>query len=194
MASLVTTNKNKIMGVAQSGMMIALMIVVQLLAFVVPKSIPLVSQIFTGSLVNFVLIIGAATVGFTGTVSAAILSPVLAFAFGQMLFPQLIPVIAIGNSVIVAVTWFFFRHDNLSKKSNIRIDLLGIVAGAVAKTAFLWAVISWIILPSFFAGKVQIAQKLGFMFSWPQFITAIIGGVIALLILPVIQTYRKNRE
>jgi hypothetical protein len=189
-----TNNKKVIVRVAEAGLLIALLVVVQLLTFVVPKSVPLVSQLFTGSLVNLVLIVGAATVGFSGTALAAILSPVLAFAFGQLLFPQMIPVVAIGNLVIVAVVWAFFRNDvKLSKTTRLGIDIAGIVVGAAAKTAFLWAATLWLIIPMFFSANATVSNKLSISFSWLQLITALIGGILAMLVLPALRKYRSHR-
>lgn len=175
-------------------LLIALLVVVQLLTFVIPKSIPMVSQLFTGSLVNLVLIVGAGSVGFSGTAVAAVLSPVLAFAFGQMPFPMMVPVAALGNLVIVAVTWAFLKNDGrFSKGAGIGLDMAGIVVGAAAKTVFLWLTTSWIIVPLLFAINTVTAKKLVMMFSWPQLLTAIIGGVLALLMLPAIRSYRSHR-
>lgn len=190
-----TNNKKAIVWVAQAGLLIALLVVVQLLTFVVPKSIPLVSQLFTGSLVNLVLIVGAGSVGFSGTAIAAILSPVLALLFGQMSFPQMVPVVAIGNLVIVAVTWAFFKNSaKMSGGAKFGFNIAGIAIGAIVKTAVLWAATSWLIIPVFFAGNAKVGKNLSLMFSWPQLVTAIIGGVIALLILPRIRTSRSNNN
>lgn len=189
-----TNNRKTVTWVAEAGLLLALLVVVQLLSYAVPKSVPLVSQLLTGSLVNLVLIVGAGSVGFSGTAIAAILSPVLALLFGQMVFPQMVPVVAIGNLVIVAVVWAFFRSDGkLSKGSVFGFHIAGIAIGAVAKTVFLWAATSLLIVPIFFAGKAAIGQKLGMMFSWPQLVTAIIGGILALLVLSPIRTYRSHR-
>jgi ABC-type transport system involved in cytochrome bd biosynthesis fused ATPase/permease subunit len=57
---------------------------------------------------------------------------------------------------------------------------------------FLWGMTVRLILPMFFAGKTKVAEKLSMMFSWPQAITAVVGGILALLVLPAIRTYRKK--
>lgn len=181
---------SQVVWIAEAGLLIALLVVVQLLTFAIPKGVPIVSQLFTGSLVNLVLIVGAGSVGFSGTAIAAVLSPVLAYAFGQMVFPQMIPVVALGNLIIVAVTWAFFGRAS----RNPGTDILGIVLGAVLKTAFLWAATAWIMAPIFFAAKAAVGQKLVLMFSWPQMVTALIGGGLALLVLPAIRAYRGHRN
>lgn len=186
-------SKKAIMWVAQAGLLIALLVVVQLLTFAIPKSVPLVSQLFTGSLVNLVLIVGAGSAGFSATAIAAILSPVLALLFGQMSFPQMVPVVAIGNLVIVAITWAFFNKSaKMSGGAKVGLNIAGIIVGAIVKTAVVWATTLWLIIPAFFAGNAKVSKTLGLMFSWPQLVTALIGGAIALLILPRLKTSRKN--
>lgn len=186
-------NQKATVWVAEAALLLALLVVVQLLTFAVPKSAPLIGQLFTGSLVNMVLIVGVASVGYSGTAVAAVASPLLAYAFGQMAFPQMIPVVAIGNLVIITVLWAFLRPADSEGTPGIGRSVAGIAVGAVAKTAFLWTATVWMIVPMFFGGKKPVAQKLAMMFSWPQMITAVIGGVLALLILPAIRTYRKRR-
>ena len=187
-------NSKAAVWVAEAALLLALLAVVQLLTFAIPKSVPIVSQLFTGSLVNMVLIVGAGTVGLSGTAVAAIASPLLAYAFGQMTFPQMIPVVAVGNLILVIALWFFLRPVAGPWASGTGRGILGIIVGAAAKTAFLWGATVWVILPMFFAGKASAAKKLSMMFSWPQAVTAVIGGILALLVLPAIRTYRKKRK
>jgi hypothetical protein len=185
-----TNNEKRIQWVVQAAMLIALLVVVQLLTFAVPKSVPLVGQLFTGTLVNLVLIVGAGAVGFSGAAVAAVLSPVLAFLFGQMLFPQMIPVVAIGNLVIVVVTWAFFAAVRKNGKSPLNVA--GIAVGAVAKTAVLWAAASLFIVPLFFSANPKVGKNISLMFSWPQLITAVIGGLVALAVIPPVRTALKK--
>lgn len=186
-------NRKAVTWVTESALLLALLVVVQLLTFAVPKSLPLVGQLFTGSLVNLVLIVGAGSVGFSGAAVAGVASPLLAYAFGQMVFPQMIAVVAIGNIVIVAVLWAFLRSTDSDRPVVSGRSVLGIVIGAVAKTAFLWAATVLLIIPWFFKGS-KLAAKLALMFSWPQTITAVIGGALALLVLPAVRTFRGNRR
>lgn len=178
--------------VAETALLLALLIVVQLLTFIVPKGFPLVSQFCTGTLVNLVLIVGAGSIGLSGTAVAAVASPLLAYAFGQMTFPQMLPVVAVGNLIIVVATWFFFRPSADAEAPSLCRSVLGVVVGAAVKSVFLWGMTVWFILPMFFAGKAKVAEKLSMMFSWPQAVTAVAGGILALLVLPAIRTYRKK--
>lgn len=187
-------NKKVTVWVAETALLLALLVVVQLLTFTIPKGLPLVSQFFTGTLVNMVLIVGTGSVGLSGTAVAAVASPLLAYAFGQMTFPQMLPVVAVGNLIIVVILWLFFRPSADAEAPGLCRSVLGIVVGAAVKSIFLWGMTVWLILPMFFAGKTKVAEKLSMMFSWPQAITAVVGGILALLVLPAIRTYRKRHN
>ena len=186
-------NQKAISWVAESALLLALLVVVQLLTFAVPKSVPLIGQLFTGSLVNLVLIVGVGSVGFSGTAVAAVASPLFAYAFGQMPFPQMILIVALGNLVIVAVLGAFFRRSDSGKAPSPAWNAAGVIVGAAAKTAFLWIATVWLMIPVFFGRNSAVASKLALMFSWPQAVTAVIGGALALLILPTIRAYRSRR-
>lgn len=173
-------NYKKLLWVAQAALLLALLVVVQLITKIIPASVPIVSQLITGSLVNLILVVGAGAVGFSATAVAAVLSPVLAFAFGQMSIPPMVPVVALGNLVIVAITWAFFKKDGRGMQT------LGIIVGAVAKCAFLWAAAALIVIPLFFKAS-KLAAKITLLFSWPQLVTALIGGFLALLVLPAVR-------
>jgi hypothetical protein len=180
-------NFKRIMWVVKAALLLALVVVAQTLSKVIPTAaLPLISQLVTGSLVNLVLIVGAGSVGFSGTAVAAVLSPVLAYSMGQMIFPQMIPVIAVGNLIIVAVTWAFFH---MHKK--LPFEIAGIIIGAAAKCAFLWIATAALMVPIFYSGS-KVASKLSLMFSWPQGLTALIGGILALLVLPAVRAYQKR--
>jgi hypothetical protein len=188
-------NSKSILVICEAGLLIALLVVVQLLTFAVPKAVPIVGQLFTGTLVNLVLIMGAGSTGFFVTAAAAILSPVIALLFGQMNFPQMIPIVAAGNLVIVAVTWLFFRKDSkFSKSKAFLFDIGGIVLGAALKTLVLWGTSALIAVPLFFAQNAAVGKKIILMFSWPQFITALIGGIIAVLIVPRLRRAVSSKQ
>jgi nitrate/nitrite transporter NarK len=127
-------NKKVTVWVAETALLLALLVVVQLLTFTIPKGFPLVSQFFTGTLVNMALIVGTGSVGLSGTAVAAVISPLLAYAFGQMIFPQMIPVVAVGNLIIVVVLWLFFHPSADAEAPGLCRSVLGIVVGAAVKT------------------------------------------------------------
>ena len=94
------------------------------------------------------------------------------------------PVIACGNAVL-AVVFGLLR----SREWNFARWAAAAVVAAAIKCAFLW-----ICVPAVLGLLSGVAEKqvaaLSVMFSWPQGLTALIGGALALVILPRL---RKSR-
>ncbi|HAH75691.1 Protein of unknown function [Kandleria vitulina] len=156
-----------------TGVLLAVCIVFQLFKGISP--------FISGPVVNAVIIIATAAVGLWSGTAIALISPIVAYFLGATPILQVIPLMI---PVIMAGNWIMAGATVLYKKNNE--DLRGIatlVVGAVLKAAFLWFMVSFIMLPTF--GKniptpQQIAMKT--MFSTVQLITALIGIVIALLL------------
>ena len=156
-----------------TGVLLAICIVFQLFKGISP--------FISGPVVNAVIIIATAAVGLWSGTVIALISPIVAYFLGATPILQVIPLMI---PVIMAGNWIMAGATELYKKNNE--DLRGIatlVVGAVLKAAFLWFMVSFIMLPAF--GKniptpQQIAMKT--MFSTVQLITALIGIVIALLL------------
>jgi hypothetical protein len=189
----------KVLWITQTAMLIALVVLAQLLSKVIPPVVvgPFkLSQIVTGSLVNLVLIIGAFLPGMASAGTAALISPILAAFFGIIPgnLPQMVPVVMAGNLVIVFIIWLCYRASNgLGKRSATVLNIAGIVAGALLKALAMWAATEKIIVP-----VLHIAPKLEKILvatvSLPQFVTALIGGAIALLIMPAMKGFTKHRR
>lgn len=160
--------KSSIRFIARTAILLALTIVFQTMG----RAIPLgqFNQFITGSLVNACLLIAAATTGIWGGTAVALLAPFGAILTGATMPLPFAPIVAVGNFILVLMFVL------LRKK-----PVLGIGAGAVLKFGFLFAgvnlFVKWAGMP---------AQKAGVMvatFSWPQLVTAAIGGVLALLVM-----------
>lgn len=135
------------------------------------------SQFITGPLVNAVLIIAALYAGVWSGIAVAALSPLFALIINpspiMLLVPQMAVVIAAGNIVIVLGA-YLFKNRNL---------IVGLVLGSAAKTAVLWAGISFVVIPVFGAAlKAPQKAALTAMFSYNQLITALIGSAVAYLV------------
>lgn len=188
----------KIKWMVRTAFFIALVILVQLLSNMLPIAQLMLgpvklSQLVTGSLVNLVLIVAAALLGIGSGVTVGILSALLASLFGiQLPLPQMLPLVAIGNATIVAVAWAFFHMGKkIGGKTRLFVESGGILLAAAAKCAVLWAGVHFIIVPLVQpAGKL--AAVLTLNFSWPQLITGIIGGAVALALLPVLRKATEN--
>ena len=173
----------KIRWITETAVMLALLIVLQALT----KSM---GQLVTGSFVNAVLAITVLVAGLGSGVTIALISPVLAYLLG--IAPQIltVPAIMIGNSIYVILLYYIAEKDS---KQIVR-QVIGWLAAAAAKFAALYAVVVWVICgllaKNLLASgmlKEPMLQALPATFSWPQLITALIGGGVALLIVPALR-------
>ncbi|MBO5954082.1 MAG: hypothetical protein J6Q53_08230 [Oscillospiraceae bacterium] len=147
-------------------------------------------QFVTGSCVNAVLAVAVLVGGFGSGVTVALISPVLAFLLG--IAPQVltVPAIMAGNTVYVVL--LHLLADRQGK--NLLRQLAAWITAAVAKFAALYAIVVWLICgllaqPLLREGilKPPMLKVLPATFSWPQLVTALIGGGVALLIVPVLR-------
>lgn len=173
----------KIRWITQTAVMLALLIALQ--ALTKPMG-----QLVTGSFVNAVLAVSVLVAGVYSGITVALISPVLAYLLG--IAPQIltVPAIMVGNCVYVLILYFIAGKD--SKK--ILRQIIAWVAAATAKFAALYAIVVWLIcgvlaekLLSAGTLKPPMLKALPATFSWPQLLTALIGGAVALLIVPILR-------
>ena len=167
----------KTIWIAQTAVCLALLLAVQF----VTKSL---GQFVTGSCVNLVLAIAALIGGVWSGVTVAVISPFCAFllGIGPAFFPM-VPCVALGNAVY-AVLFGLLVGRCLQKKQTVCVYGSMLLAAA-AKFAVLYVVLVRLVAP-----VVVPAAKLSTVtaaFTWPQLVTATIGGVLACLIAPVIR-------
>ena len=175
--------KKKIWWITETAVMLALLVTLQTLT-------KPMGQLVTGSFVNAVLAVTVLVVGLYSGVTVALISPVLAYLLG--IAPQIltVPAIMVGNTVYVVLLYFIAGTDS---KKVLRRAAAWIIAATV-KFATLYAIVVWLICGVFAerlmdAGtlKAPMLNMLPATFSWPQLITALIGGAVALIIAPVIR-------
>ena len=176
------TNK-KIRWITETAIMLALLVTLQ--ALTKPMG-----QLVTGSCVNAILAVSALVGGLGCGVTVALISPVLAFLLG--IAPQVltVPAIMAGNTVYVILLWVL--ADKTGK--NLVKQAIAWIAAAAAKFAALYAIVVWLIcgvlaqnLLAAGVMKEPMLKALPATFSWPQLFTALIGGAVALLIVPVLR-------
>ena len=147
-------------------------------------------QLVTGSCVNAILAVSALVGGLSSGLVVALCSPVLAFLLG--IAPQIltVPAIMAGNSVFVIL--LSVLADKTGK--NMIKQIIAWIVAAAAKFAALYAIvvllICGILSENLLAAGVLKAPMLNALpatFSWPQLITALIGGAVALSITPVLK-------
>ena len=179
--------RKKILWITETAVMMALLITLQ--ALTKPAG-----QLVTGSCVNAVLAISALVGGLSCGLTVAVLSPIFAFLFG--IAPQVltVPVIMLGNAVYVALLWLLSR-----KGKQMWWSVVALVAAAVAKFVVLYVLVAKVICGVLAGGllekgllKQPMLTALPATFSTPQLFTALIGGTVALLVVPVLRKALKK--
>lgn len=175
--------RNKLRWITETAILLALLVTVQYLT-------KPMGQLVTGSCVNTVLAVAVLFGGLGSGLTVALISPVLAYLLG--IAPQIltVPAIMLGNSVYVVLLRLLADPSGKSVVKQIAAWLIS----AAAKFAALYAVVVWLICgvlaePLLEAGvmKTPMLKALPATFSWPQLITALVGGAVALLIAPVLK-------
>ena len=178
----------KIRWITETAVMLALLVSLQ--AITKP-----LGQLVTGSCVNAVLAITVLFAGLYSGITVAIISPVLAYLLG--IAPQIltVPAIMVGNTVYVVLLCLIAGKHS----PNLVRHVIAWVVAAFAKFAALYALVVWLICGVFAesllkAGtlKTPMLKLLPATFSWPQLFTALIGGAVALLIVPVLRKALKR--
>ena len=158
--------------ITRTALLIALLIAVQYAT----KSF---GQIVTGSCVNLILAVTALVCdAWCGSV-VALISPFCAFLLGiGTPILRLVPAIALGNLIFVLLLSVRRREEGRG--------MFRVILAAVGKFLLLWALIVKLLLPAMSLPAEKIAA-LSAAFSYPQLVTALIGGALALLIAPVLK-------
>ena len=173
----------KIRWITETAVMLALLVALQALT----KGF---GQLVTGSCVNAVLAVSVLVGGLGCGITVALTSPVLAFLLG--IAPQIltVPAIMVGNAVYVVL--LSVLADETGR--NALKQAIAWVVAAAAKFAALYLIVVKIIcgvlsenLLAAGTLKAPMLKALPATFSWPQLFTALIGGAVALLIVPVIR-------
>ena len=180
----------KVRYITETAVMLALLVALQ----AVTKPF---GQLVTGSFVNCILAVTVLFVGIHGGITVALISPIFAFLFG--IAPNFVTVLPI----MVGNTCFVVLLKLIAGKAVWR-QAVALVVAAGAKFGVLYLLVVKIVcgiaadaLLGQKVGSVVVLappmlQKLPAMFAWPQLITALIGGGLALLIAPVLQKAIKR--
>ena len=174
--------------ITRTGLLLAVLVVLQGLT----KGF---GQLVTGSCVNGVLALAGLLAGMSSGLTVALCSPVLAYLLG--IAPQIltVPAIMAGNALYV----FLLTRIAGGKEASLGARVTGLGIAAVGKFALLYFLVAKLICglaaqPLLDAGvlKAPMLQALPATFSWPQLITALIGGAVALTIAPVLRKAIKD--
>ena len=183
----------KLRFVTETAVMLALLVSLQ--ALTKPMG-----QLVTGTCVNAVLAITVFTVGLPGAITVACISPVMAFLL--TIAPNAITVLPImlGN-----VCYVLLLHLLAGKgKQPLWKQGLGIAVAAATKFVVLYLLVVKVVCGlaagSLLGKKVgqtvllapPMLKMLPTMFTWPQLITALLGGAVALAIRPALNKALKR--
>lgn len=183
----------KIRWITETAVMLALLICLQWVGSFIPEQ--MTKQLITGTCVNAVLAITVLFVGMSSGITVAVISPVCAFLFG--IAPNFITVapIMVGNVCFVVLLKLIVGKTF----KPVWRQPLALAAAAVVKFGVLYILVVKVICGV--ASGALLGKKLGdivvlappmlkmlpTMFAWPQLITALAGGTVALLITPVLR-------
>lgn len=134
------------------------------------------NQFVTGTIVNASLLASVVIFGLPGALLLCFIPSVVSLFAGLLpwVMAPMIPFIIMGNILLV---WVF----DLLRRRNF---FLGVVPGALLKFSFLFLTSNYLV--HFFV-KEAVASKIAAMMSWPQLVTALLGGVVAYAIINKMQ-------
>ena len=172
----------KVLWITRTAVLIAITVALQAL------TLQLGNQIITGSIVNLMLVISVMTCGLPTGLTVAALTPVLPTLLGFGPVWPIVPFVAAGNMVL-ALLWHVIGNRNMGNKYIAYA--LALFAGAIGKFLVLYFGVVHIALPYILGMPGH--PVLSFMFSYPQLITAVTGGVCAIILLPSLGKAIKSR-
>ncbi len=167
--------------ITRTAVLLALLVILQTVTKAAGQSV-------TGSCVNCVLAVGALMLPLGGSLVLAAASPFLAFLLG--VGPKLlaiVPAIAVGNLVYVLVLSLLLRKK---ESAGLPVRLGGLAAASAVKFLTLYLLVVQLLCRVLTLAEKQV-QTFTAMFSWPQLITALIGGALALVVVPLLKKAQK---
>lgn len=162
-------------------------------------AICIVSQFFknlsvyiTGPVINACLIICALTAGTGWAVLLSIVTPVTSFIITgspiMSAIPLIIPCVMVGNAILVICIGLI-----KGKPGSRWVQPLSMLIGSVGKAVFMGIVISLIIIPTLLPqDKAPMMKVFQTTFSITQLITALIGSVLAYVIMIPLKKALRN--
>ena len=137
-------------------------------------------QFITGPIINAILFLSVILIGRSNALLIGIIPSVVALSSGLLpaLLAPMVPFIMLSNAILIMVF-------SLLKKNY----WLGVLIASAVKFLFLYfscSIIMDLIL------KKELALKISQILGWTQFVTAMLGGVIAYLVLKSLKLWQKK--
>ncbi len=135
-------------------------------------------QWVTGPIVNAILIIVLMIIGIRSALVLCLVPSLMALAGGLLpaILAPAVPFIMLGNVIFVLTVDRFYNYTKNAQTGY----WLGVIAAAGLKFLFLLFSVNFITALLF---RQELAAKIVQMMSWPQFATALAGGLIAWAVL-----------
>ena len=175
----------------QTAMMLAVTLVMQYVAGILPIPAGMVRTLVIGSLVNLSLLVTTQMVGWRGSMIVSVLTPLVALWIGQLPLPHMFPIVAVANVIMVLLFEFLGR----------RSQVLALAVAAIVKTAVSWILVVYIfvpyLLPAIGLPEAKVATMtamLSLNFTWPQLVTAVVGGILAMAVAKPLARFRVEQE
>jgi riboflavin transporter len=129
-------------------------------------------QMITGPIVNATLFAAAVILGTQMGIFVGLIPSIIALSVGTLPAPlaPMVPYIMLSNALLI-LAFNAFREKNY---------WLAIGVASVIKFVFLWAMSSVVIG---LLMKKELAESVALMMSWPQLLTALLGGALAVVFL-----------
>jgi len=169
-AKILALSKTKILSLIYFTGLLAVSLVAPLFHF----------QPITGPIVNACLFIAVSILGVQAGIMLGLLPSLIALSVGTLPAPlaPMVPFIMASNAIMVVV-FSYLKNKNFA---------VGIITASLLKFLFLFST-SYVVVN--LITQKSIAQKATQMMSWPQLITALLGGLIAFLIF---KTTKKDAK
>ncbi len=155
--------QNKQQMLVRGALLLALAVAAQQLRLVIPLP-PLVTSLLIGTIVNAALVLAARYTGLFTAIVMCMALPIIAFLQGHLLLFFLIPVVFIGNLILVVLCNKWWGRTVF-------------VAAPIAKAAAMY--ISVLLLCKSLELNPSITKVLLLAMGWPQVITAFLGILLA---------------
>lgn len=157
-------NNTYLRTLARGSVLLTMAIVAQEIRLFLPLP-PLLSIIVIGTMLNAIMVIAVRYASLTSAIIISAVLPLFAFMQGHVIIPLMIPVIFLGNLVLVLVCDKFWGKGI-------------IILAPVLKTVTLYMLSRVLLSMLGLQNKVVDAILLGM--GWPQLITAILGIILAM--------------
>lgn len=157
-------NNTYLRTLARGSVLLTMAIVAQEIRLFLPLP-PLLSIIVIGTMLNAIMVIAVRYASLTSAIIISAVLPLFAFMQGHVIIPLMIPVIFLGNFVLVLVCDKFWGKGI-------------IILAPVLKTVTLYMLSRALFSMLGLQNKVVDAILLGM--GWPQLITAILGIILAM--------------